>query len=504
VTEEEFIAEGKPIVSPKMTEEEFLARHPTKGKQLSAAGEKVGAADVLRSGNRVGESLLKEAEKPEFALRNNPATMVPTALYQTVTNPHGEGDRARAAFNALSLGGMAKLSGHPEDYRKAAEDYPAESIAGGSMLPGGAEIQGLKGVLARPAIQSGYGALGAYFSGGDPKSGAVMGGLTGGVAEGVGAPARAAGPLKKAAEENAWKAAQGVPGISDVAKRMGYKTEQDIRDAGRKFLDKGLVRAGDTSGDIADRARKLEAQADNAADSILTKAELSGRKFDYADALGDAEKSMRSPKLSAAGEDNSGPAKRFLDQIARQDAITPGSYLGARKLKSDAYRSVNWDDEAPLSAELHRKSTLGLRDNLEKQVGQATSPADAKAMHDANQDFSIAADAEALGDRGARRQAGHQLNVSGLLGRLGIVGAASAHNPKEGMGAGLAVLADYLTKHRQASALARGEDLASKLGARMGVLQKAGQALPAAERTNEMEGGPRTFAEWLAMKRDEK
>ena len=54
------------------------------------------------------------------------------------------------------------------------------------------------------------------------------------------------------------------------------------------------------------------------------------------------------------------------------------------------------------------------------------------------------------------------------------------------MGA-VSALAEYLTKHRQASALARGEDLASRLGSSpVGVgLSGVGGVLPAAERSSE-------------------
>ena len=495
MTEEEYLAQNSGPAK-KMTEEEYLASLPPvkgKGHVASAMLNSSGADDLVRGAGHLAEGVVDEASKPEFQLRNNPATMVPASIYQHITNPKGEGEMARARFNAMSLGAMEKgaekLSDDPEqvkrDYATAAVKHPIESIEGGAVLPAGAGISGVKGVVARPVIQGGYNALSNYFAGKDPKQGFGMGVLGGAGAELLSAPLRASGPLSHAAEENAWRAAQGVPGISDVAKRMGYKTSEDIQGAGRKFLDKGLIPVGGRSADIANRGRKLMSVADNAADATLTKAELSKRPFDYAQALGDSEASMRSPKLSAAGEDASGAGKKFLDQVARQDSLTPGSYLGARKLKSDAYRGVNWDDESPLGAELHRKATLGLRDSIEDQVGKATSPAEAKAMHEANQDFGVGADAAALGDRGARRQAGHQLNVGGLLTRLGIVGGAATHDPKMGAGAGLAVLAEYLTKHRQASALARGEDLASRVGAYGGPLDVAGKGLPAAERTAE-------------------
>ena len=473
---------------------------PVKGKGhvASAMLNSSGADDLVRGAGHLAEGVAKEASDPAFALRTNLVTAPATGLYKLATDPKGEVEGLASAANGATLGGLSKgaqaLSSKPEavsDYfRKAAEDKPVEGLAGGALLPGGGEIAGIKGVLARPAIQGSYGALGAYFNGRDPKAGFASGLAGGAGAEALSAPLRASGPLAKSAELNAWKATQGVPGISDVAAKMGYDTEQDIRGAGRSFLDRGLIPVGGRAADIADRARGLKRVAGNAADSLYGKAEVSKRDFDYLQHMGAADKSLRTPALSGTGEKATGPTEKFLDSIAVQEGKTPGSYLGARRNLSDAQDAINLDEAAPLEARLHRKALMGARGDLTSQVGAATSPKDAAALAGANKDLSVAYDAEQLANRGARRQAGHQLNLGTLLSRAGIggmAGEAMGHGGAGGTMGAVSALAEYLTKHRQASALARGEDLASRLGSSpVGVgLSGVGRVLPAAERSSE-------------------
>jgi len=353
-------------------------------------------------------------------------------------------------------------------YAGAAEREPVANLIGAVATP---NPLAKAGVAARIGGAGLAGGLASYFSAPvddanaqrvDGEYGALAGAGAQAAMEGV-SPllGRAARGLRTAAGERAVQAIGTRAGLTDRLAKMGI-APGDVPDMGNRLLDEGLVPSGlnplrNPLQQTADRATAAMSSAGREVGDILGQADAaSPTGFLFAEAARAAESPLRG--MSTAAEDAAGKARALVDQIHRQQQVTPGSFRGANQLKSDAYRSVNWLDEAPMAAELHRKSVSGLRGSIESQVGRDLGQEAEASMVAANRRFGLAADADALATRAMSRDVQKQqfsplrTAISAGLG-MGAGGMAGGFG---GAGAG-SVLAPYLT----GAIAARGPNVAA-------------------------------------------
>lgn len=302
----------------------------------------------------------------------------------------------------------------------------------------------------------------------DALLGGALGGIGGGAAGGV--LGKASPKLRSVAETQALKAAGLRGGITNqVQKRLGLSTEQEARELGRKFLDEDLIPFAGSKESVAKRAESLQQQAGQSKAAVLDEAEMSGTPFDYASFAKAARDRVASE--SAVATQLSGQKASALEKaFEAQGKQTPGSFIGADKAKSDAWKSARFDDEAPMAAQLYRKATGAARDDISRQVESALGKDKAGQLADANAKYGVAADALKLArNAGTRDQANSSLGLREQLmlaaGVGGGVGGGIGHGI-EGLGVGLggALLANVTRKRGNAAAARFADYLSNRSG----------------------------------------
>lgn len=250
--------------------------------------------------------------------------------------------------------------------------------------------------------------------------------------------------MRSGAEGQALKAAGLRGGITNqVQKKLGLPNEAEARALGRNFLDEGLIPFGGTKEEVARRAEALTGQAGNAQQSVLGRADVASMRtpmasagqtvagrpsaavpgFKYDEFARAAGKTI--DDASAVAEDLSGDkARGLVKALQRQGEKTPGSFVGANKAKSDAWKSARFDQDAPMSAQLYRNAVGAARDNLEQQVARVLGPDEANALAEANRRFGVGADALKLADNAGTRDMGNRVMGLGLDTMMTSGGAA--------------------------------------------------------------------------------
>lgn len=363
-------------------------------------------------------------------------------------------DKLEGAFPVLKKTPEELISGAPasnltpnkQAFVEAQQKAPLANMAGAVAAPNplgkvgvlGKGVGGLGGVAVRAGARGleGAGLAGLYGYGASDKEGLERLKDAGHSAEwggGLGVGTSLAGQVASQLGQRLTN--RTAPGlalksvthgrINDKLADMGYSSQADRDALGRAMLDEGIVGFGKSASGSQDAAGRVKELAGQQAGAILKQADQAG-KFNPLRAAQVAERSYKGAGLSPAAADASGKAQQAVDQISR---VEP-SFQKARELKSDLYDAVNWNDEAKLAQALHRKATLGLRDSIESQVGEALGPEAAAKMKAANQRFGMAADASSLAADEASREAqrnpmGHLLTAIGAT--AGIGGMASGH-----------------------------------------------------------------------------
>lgn len=334
----------------------------------------------------------------------------------------------------------------------------------------GAKVGGVAGVVSGAARSEGD--LTRFDSEnwkrviGDALKGGAFGSAGGGAVGGFLGSVKQ--PLRDAAETQALKAAGLRGGITNqVQRKLGLSTEQDARELGRKFLDEDLIPFGGSKEAVAKRAEALEGQAGNAIGAVLTKADTSGAKFDF-DAFADAARQpiLDPSKTTAVARTQAGKALGLADALEKQGVDTPGSFLGANRAKSDAWKSARFDDDAPVAAQLYRKAVGGARDDLERQVRAALGTNDAEALSTANRRYGVAQDALKLArNAGTRDQSNSTFGLREALLSSGGAGTGATLLGPEGAALGAiggAVLANLSRKRGNAVAAHLADFLANR------------------------------------------
>lgn len=367
------------------------------------------------------------------------------------THPLEYGAAELGAGLTLPLPGSGLARGAPLAAKMglgAAQATGAGALAGA----GGSEASDIGGVLKDAAAG---GALAAPF-------GAAGGGMSH-VAEGLGPY------FTNKAGERGFQAVGARAGIVDRAAKMGISPEE-IPAMGNRFMDEGLVPTGlnpfrnpleQTKAAAAALQRRSGAEIGEVLGAQDARTPIGPllpgvERMDYAQAAKDAARPLRG--ITAAEEDVSGKANRLVNQVGRQQDITPGSASGLNRLKSKAYRGVDWQNEAPLAAELHRDATGGLKRSIEDQIGDRLGPDARDTLINANSRYGLGADAEELATRATSRDVQKQQFSplrAAISSALGAGGGAAASGPG-GAGVG-AVVGPYLTN----AILTRGPNVAA-------------------------------------------
>jgi hypothetical protein len=296
------------------------------------------------------------------------------------------------------------------------------------------------------------------------------GGLATGATLGAGS-AMAEGPTRALSQEQALRAAGLQAGIKNsIQKDLGVENMEQARELGQEFLDKGLIPPVGSSEAVAKRAQKLQDNANNAVGATLNHAELnSGMGFDYPEAANAMRQRVTNPTdNTATAIRRSDEALKLAQDMEDQGKLTPGSFVGANKQKSDSWKGVNFSANPELDAVQTRKAVSGARQSIEDQVARTLGPKAAQDLHNANQNWGTAEDALKLAaNESTRRAARKGITVGDVLPLLAgsTAGGAMGHST-EGLLTGLATTTALKGFDKYGhSSLARGaQGMATKLG----------------------------------------
>lgn len=306
--------------------------------------------------------------------------------------------------------------------------------------------------------------------------GGVGAGTGGGLLVG-GALAATANPVRALAEQQALRAAGLRGGIKNsLRKDLGIANMEEARELGRQFLDEGLIPPVGSAEAVAARAEKLQGQSGNAVGSTLASADVTSKLgFDYP-AFGDAARApiLDPSKTTAVARARSGKAMELADLLDAQGADTPGSFVGANRAKSDAWKAANFDADPDLSAVNYRKAVSGARQNIEDQVERVLGPDAAADLAEANRRYGVGADAlklaENAGTRDAAKKGLGMPEILALTTGAGTGAGSMAGHPVAGGvgGLGLALGAKAFDKYGHSSAARFADFLANRSGGGVG------------------------------------
>lgn len=413
----------------------------------------LGGAVVHGAGKGLSAGFIDELEGVKGAwneLRRPIAELTGTADLEGLSpQPQSLADAYRRARDQRRHDDAVAQAAHPEEF--------AGSELGGGIVSSLAIPVTKAGPAARIAQAGGIG--GAFGLGNseekdaggllkDTGTGMALGAATQGLAEGG---SRFFGELGEYFRGKAAKKAVeavGGSGASSKLKKMGYSAE-DLPQLGHDLLEADLVPTGlnpfrNPLEQTRQKAEALMSRAGKNVGQVLGEFDAARpfgplpkgiERADYIRAASDAAGPLKG--ITAVEEDAAGKALKLVDQINRQQELTPGSIEGLNRLKSKAYRSVNWRDEAPIAPELHRKAVSGLKESIENQVGEQMGPAALSRLKNANSDFGLGADAADLAE--GALVSGPRQNVMNKLGSMGLgaLGGAAMGNVS---GAGLGAL----------------------------------------------------------------
>lgn len=328
-----------------------------------------------------------------------------------------------------------------------------------------------------------------------------VGGAGGYVGGGAMGPLLAAGesPARALAEQQALRAAGLRGGIKNsLRKDLGVSNMEEARQLGRQFLDEGLIPPVGGAESVARRAESLQGQSGNVVGSHLTEADVAARGmpdfpvngFSFSEGAEATRAPLLDPNRTSAVERAAGgKAFDLADQVQQQGAITPGSFVGANKVKSDAWRGANFSADPDLSATAYRKGVSGLRQNIEDQVSRVLGPEKAASLKEANRRYGVGADALKLAENASTRDAAKKgFGWPEILAALGggEMAAQSGHGAGGGLAGGLAAVlgAKAFDKWGHSTA-AHAADLAGDVaasGAGAGLGGQVGSSLARSER----------------------
>lgn len=290
-------------------------------------------------------------------------------------------------------------------YDEAVEKEPVANFVGMAASPNPLSKSGAAGRVMGAA---GAGALEQYMGTDGPRAldaagnGSLVAAGLQTAAEGAPGVLRPiAKGLRNAAGEKAVQAVGARAGITDRLAQMGISPD-DVPELGNKFLDEGLVPSGlgfsKPLEQTKKRAEALRQAAGQRVGAAIKQADASGASFDPMA----AQSSMRA-KMNIANpleSENAGKANKLVDLVGdlapQGEYAAADSFAQANKMKSQAWNGADFRQDTKMSPELYRKAVGGLRDDIGRQVGAATSPDVEAGLAAANRQFGTASKAETL------------------------------------------------------------------------------------------------------------
>ncbi len=486
------------------TEPEVDALDPK--TKLGAAVRGAGQGMTLGSGDELGAAMVtgasafkRGAEKIGLMDEKKPAAWTDAA------DPGAWGEES--ALEAASHGSMADAyrrirDGLRGDNKKSDAAHPV--IYGGSELlgslavpmPGGAaKSAGVLAKIGKGALQAG--AMGTVMGAGKSEAEDVGGVTSDALRTGaISAPLGAAGGLMShgadrlgpyfsgKAGERAVQAVGARAGITDRLDKMGIP-EADVPALGLKFMDEGLVPTGlnpfrNPLKQTSDRAKALKASSGKLIGDAVDAADASGASFDPAR----AQEAMRA-KMNIQNpleQANSTKASSLVDQVGdlapQGEYAAPDSFARANKMKSQAWEGADFRADPKVAPKLYKKATAGLRDDIQRQVGEATSPEIEQSLAKANARYGTASKAETLSDMALSRDVQKQqfspmrmMISAGMGGGLGAAGGPG--------GAGVGAVLSPLVVNAIAS---RGPNFAAHFNKLMSQASESPEAAAALQR----------------------
>jgi len=367
------------------------------------------------------------------AARYNPATMVPTMAYDTLTNPSGEVSRLRAGLHGMTLGSApyleaanAKLLGQGDQlastkqrYQQSVEEHPIENIAGAAVVPvPGAGAKGLGGAALRVGSQGVMGGTAAALDSapGDEseafKRGAALG-MTGAAAGEAIPPLVKA--LRNAAGKSFVRAVGPRAGIIDKLDVEGIRPE-NVSQLGLDFEKEGLV--------------PVFGSKEKALELALARKKQLGSRYDVLDAAFDSARApapagqtaaarpgnvgydfARTSKvaeptnLTTSADRVAGEARAFAEDIGKQT----GGLRDARQNIADASRNADFRMRPTLAKQLHRESLGRAREDYMAQIGERLGKTAETGARDLNKSYALASTAADLAHPAASREVLHQV-----------------------------------------------------------------------------------------------
>jgi len=392
----------------------------------------------------------------------------------------------------------------------AAKTYPALTtvgeVAGGLLLPlKGVGRAGLNQTVASRSLQfakaaapvGAAAAVGAYRSE-NPEGIATAGEVAGealagagtGAAIGAALPpsmklaAKLAGPVAAAARRQAerWAVKSITPtaGLKNRLLKLGYKTEEQQREFGRKLLDAGIIPPGGTPESALQRAMDvLEAEGENIgewlaqADELVRKgiaqpANRSTAKLAAEKAM--AEWAEQSDPATVVGREQWPVVSKFLSPGASDEPVPDATTY--RKLwnnKSALQKAFLKKDATKLEQEARNEAVHGYMRNVYEQLEAAVGPDAKDEVRKAALAYGAAADAHRLLEDAVSR--GLQRSPVGLLDMQ--AGQVAASTGVKWAGPAVTALSAAF-KSRLPSLASRGFDWASGATLRAGAFGPGG------------------------------
>ncbi len=237
------------------------------------------------------------------------------------------------------------------------------------------------------------------------------------------------------AGERAVQAAGARAGITDQLDKMGIPPEE-VSALGKRFMSEGLIPTGlnpfrNPIKQTADRAAALKSSAGGKIGEAIDAADATGKRFDTASAQSAMIRKMgvRNPLEKA----NAAKANKLVKQVGGLG----DSFGEANRMKSQAWEGADFRNDPKLAPKLYNRAAGGLRDDIQRQVGEAAGPDVKQSLMGANEKYGTASKAADLSANALSRDAAKmpfsplKYAVSGAAGALmggaggGIPGASA-------------------------------------------------------------------------------
>ncbi len=453
------------------------------GSILRGQGEGFGYGFVpkLRGVDAAGEEALSRINPLESKGLGPQGTRPSQSLSDALAGRYNEEKHAAEHENDVSAQSQPGLYYGSQLGSAVAAPNPFGKLA---ALSTGSKLVNAGGRIASAAGQGALYTAGAERGGelddylNSVPKGALVGGALGTAGEVV---AKGGQVLRGTSGKMAINTALGGHGqIANRLEKIGIDPE-NAAELGNKLIDEKLVPTGfslteSPATTILKRSRALQASEGPKIGAVLGEADAAGMRPDVPKLQAAARASLGN---QSSGEyANSKKANEFIRQIGEMqpggdytvgptgEYQTPATFREANKQKSQAWDSVNFNDDVALEPKQYRRAVSGMAKEIPNQIGEGLGDEAKNRLIDSNRRFGIGATGEQLSKDASSREL--QRGKFGTLGTMAMmagggagIGAQLGHGTEGGLvGAGIYGLGQ-LAKNRGPAMVATGGRLAS-------------------------------------------